>query len=96
MSTKPNPQCCDVRGLYLRVHYPYAVPPFPRPRPHPLPHPMVVECPWLSAAPMAAPMCISGPSGPTGSPLATTSPQDTNLTASVATLNSCGTEKRYT
>lgn len=54
---------------------------------------MVVECPWLSAAPMAAPMCISGPSGPTGRPLATTSPHDTNLTASVATLNSCGRAK---
>ena len=49
---------------------------------------MVVECPWLSAAPIAAPMCMSGPSGPTGSPLATTRPHDSHLTPSVATLNS--------
>ena len=52
-------------------------------------HPSVVECPWLSAAPIAAPMWMSGPSGPTGRPLDTTRPQDTNFTTRVAMLNTC-------
>ena len=50
-------------------------------------NPSVVECPCDSAAPSAAPMWMSGPSGPTGSPLATARPQEMTLTTTVAMLN---------
>mmetsp|Transcript_2266 Transcript_2266/g.5761 ORF Transcript_2266/g.5761 Transcript_2266/m.5761 type:complete len:300 (+) Transcript_2266:225-1124(+) len=52
---------------------------------------MVVEWPCEMAEPSAAPMCTSGPSGPTGSPAPTASAHDRNLAASVCTLNTRGT-----
>lgn len=52
-------------------------------------NPRVVEWPWLSAAPRAAPMWIMGPSGPTGKPLATANAQLANLTTTVKMLNTC-------
>ena len=53
--------------------------------------PRVVECVWLNPAPIAAPMCIIGPSGPTGRPDVTAKQVDRNLTKKVTTLNTCGT-----
>lgn len=57
--------------------------------------PMVVECRPDIAEPRIAPMWISGPSGPTGSPAATTSEHDQNLTMKVHTLRSLGTRTPF-
>jgi hypothetical protein len=53
-------------------------------------NPRVVEWPWDSAAPRAAPMWMRGPSGPTGRPEATARPQERILTPTVAMLNTWG------
>ena len=53
--------------------------------------PSVVLCPCDSPAPTMAPMCIIGPSGPTGSPEPTAVAADRNLTKKVLMLRICGT-----
>ena len=55
----------------------------------------VVLWPWLSPAPMIAPMWIIGPSGPTGSPDPTAVAAERNLTAKVFMLRMLGMKQPF-